>query len=275
LIITADDFGLAAEVNDAVEIGHRDGVLSAASLMVAAPAAPDAVQRAKNLPRLRVGLHLALTDARPALPPRQIPGLVDGAGRLRSDLGRFGLDLALYASLRRQLAAEIAAQFLAFEATGLQLDHVNVHQHFHLHPAVASIVLAVGRRFGMTALRVPYEPRGVLARAEPASASGELAVERLCAGLLRRRALRARLTIPEGVLGRRWSGALSPERLLALIEHTPPGIWEIYLHPATSNEFAGHAPGYRYADEFAALTAPACREALIRTGHNVGGYSDL
>lgn len=243
--------------------------------MVAAPAAADAVQRAKSLPRLRVGLHLALTDARPALPPRQIPGLVDRAGRLRSDLGRLGLDVALYAPLRRQLAAEIEAQFLAFQATGLQLDHVNVHQHFHLHPAVASIVVATGRRFGMAALRVPYEPRRVLAGAAPASAFDELRIERLCAGLLRRRAQRARLTIPDGVLGRRWSGALNPERLLALIEHTPPGVWEIYLHPATSNEFPGHAPGYRYADEFAALTAPASREALIRAGHNVGGYGDL
>ena len=39
LIITADDFGLDLAVNEAVERGHRDGVLTAASLMVAAPAA--------------------------------------------------------------------------------------------------------------------------------------------------------------------------------------------------------------------------------------------
>ena len=39
LIVTADDFGLHEAVNDAVEVASRSGVLTAASLMVAAPAA--------------------------------------------------------------------------------------------------------------------------------------------------------------------------------------------------------------------------------------------
>ena len=37
LIVTADDFGAAREVNDAVEQAHRGGILTAASLMVSAP----------------------------------------------------------------------------------------------------------------------------------------------------------------------------------------------------------------------------------------------
>lgn len=62
LIITADDFGLHGGVNEAVELAHRDGVLNAASLMVGASAAADAVARARRLPRLRVGLHVVLAD---------------------------------------------------------------------------------------------------------------------------------------------------------------------------------------------------------------------
>src|SRR5581483_10915639 len=73
LIITADDFGAAPEVNEAVELAHTNGILTAASLMVAAPAAADAVRRAKALPRLRVGLHIVLVEGRPALPPEQVP----------------------------------------------------------------------------------------------------------------------------------------------------------------------------------------------------------
>ena len=42
LIVTADDFGLAVPVNEAVEEAHRRGILTAASLMVGAPAAADA-----------------------------------------------------------------------------------------------------------------------------------------------------------------------------------------------------------------------------------------
>src|SRR5262245_26273664 len=62
LIVTADDFGLHEAVNDAVERAHRDGVLTAASLMVGAPAAADAIDRARRLPSLRVGLHVVLAD---------------------------------------------------------------------------------------------------------------------------------------------------------------------------------------------------------------------
>ena len=43
LIVTADDFGLHGDVNAAVEQAHCDGILNAASLMVSAPAAADAV----------------------------------------------------------------------------------------------------------------------------------------------------------------------------------------------------------------------------------------
>ncbi|HEY8288911.1 MAG TPA: ChbG/HpnK family deacetylase, partial [Acetobacteraceae bacterium] len=52
---SADDFGLTESVNEAVERAHREGILQAASLMVAAPAAADAVRRARAMPSLRVG----------------------------------------------------------------------------------------------------------------------------------------------------------------------------------------------------------------------------
>ncbi|MEX2036295.1 MAG: ChbG/HpnK family deacetylase, partial [Xanthobacteraceae bacterium] len=76
LVITADDFGLAPEVNQAVEIAHQDGILTAASLMVSGPAAADAVERARRLPGLRVGLHLVLVEGSPTLPPERLPDLV-------------------------------------------------------------------------------------------------------------------------------------------------------------------------------------------------------
>ncbi|MFD0936478.1 hopanoid biosynthesis-associated protein HpnK, partial [Methylobacterium trifolii] len=167
LVVTADDFGLSLEVNQAVEQAHRDGILTAASLMVSAPAAADAVARAKRLPSLRVGLHLVLVEAWPTLPAAALPDLTDGNGLMRRDMERLGLDLALKGTARRQLAAEIRAQFEAYHATGLPLDHVNAHKHFHVHPLIAGAVLRIGRDYGMRAIRVPREPRDLLRRAEP------------------------------------------------------------------------------------------------------------
>ena len=82
LIVCADDFGRDAAVNEAVETAHRDGILTCASLMVAAPAAADAVARARRLRQLRVGLHLVLIDgAAGAAAGRDLGRLVRRDGR--------------------------------------------------------------------------------------------------------------------------------------------------------------------------------------------------
>jgi hypothetical protein len=81
------------------------------------------------------------------------------------------------------------------------------------------------------------------------------------------------LETPDAVFGLAWSGAMTTSRLLGLLRHLPEGRSEIYLHPATTDKFTGHAPGYHYAEELAALTASdvivAAREL------HLGGYADF
>jgi hopanoid biosynthesis associated protein HpnK len=241
--------------------------------MVAGAAAQDAVTRARKLPRLRVGLHIVLVEGLPALPPERVPGLVDAKGFFRTDMARLGLDIALRREIRRQLRAEIEAQFEAYRATGLTLDHVNAHKHFHLHPMIASEITAVGARYGLRGLRVPREPASVLASVEPQAARGPAWVTAPWAALLDWRARRAGLLTPDAVFGLAWSGAMTTSRLHGLLRHLPEGHSEIYLHPATTDNFSGHAPGYRYAEELAALTAPD----VIATARAIqlGGYADF
>ncbi len=275
LIVTADDFGAAREVNDAVEDAHTHGVLTAASLMVAAPAAADAVARAKRISSLRVGLHIVLVEGRPMLPPSAIPDLVDARGYFRTDMVRSATGMFFRPSVRRQLTHEIEAQFDAFKATGLRLDHVNTHKHFHLHPTIASTILKVGKRHGMRAMRVPLEPRAVLLAAEPGCASGPAYVTDPWARLSRARLRRAGLVIPDQVFGLAWSGAMGAQRLAGLIRHLPEGLSEIYLHPATAGGFAGAAPGYRYEGELAALLDPQVMEAAADPDIKRGGFVDF
>jgi hopanoid biosynthesis associated protein HpnK len=257
-----------------VELAHRQGILTAASLMVAATAAADAIARARRLPGLRIGLHLVLVEGTPALPPEQVPDLVDATGRLRTDLARLGLDICARPSVRAQLSAEIEAQFRAYQATGLALDHVNAHKHYHLHPAVADEIIAIGRRFGMRALRVPREPAAVLAEVEPGAGRSLWRFVPLT-GLLAGRARRAGLRSTDCVFGLAWSGAISTARLDGLLRRLPTGSTEIYLHPATRDGFRDCAQGYRYADELAALIDPSVVALARRPDVALGGYSDF
>jgi hopanoid biosynthesis associated protein HpnK len=274
LIVTADDFGAAREVNDAVEAAHRGGVLSAASLMVSAPAAADAIGRARRMPSLRIGLHVVLVEGRPVLPAFAVTHLVDGNGVFRSDMAALGAVLCFSRQARRQLAAEITAQFEAFRDTGLTLDHCNAHKHFHLHPVVGGLIAAIGARFGLRAARVPLESVQVLRKIEPRTPWAPALLTAPFALLLRRRLRTAGLLTPDRVFGLQWSGRMTRDRLAGLIRNLPHGLSEIYLHPATG-PFAGAAADYHYREELEALRAPeviaASRDASLR----LGGFGDF
>ncbi len=274
LCVTSDDFGADPAVNAAVEAAHRDGVLTAASLMVTGAAAADAVARARALPDLGVGLHLVLVDGSPALPASALPDLTGDDGRFRTDMvaSSFGM---LRGRVQAQLRAEITAQFEAFAATGLKLDHANAHKHFHLHPVIGGLMTEIGKRFGLKAIRAPVEPAAILRRVEPVASGTAVRVAGWWARRARARFAAAGLAVPDSVFGLRWSGAMTTTRLARLVAVLPPGFHEIYAHPATDDHYPGHAPGYRYRDELAALCDPSVRAAAVARGARLGSFAGL
>lgn len=274
LIVTADDFGLHEAVNEAVEQAARSGVLTAASLMVGAPAAADAVRRARALPGLAVGLHLVLADGPAVLSPRRIPALVDASGRFGGHMARDGLRFFALPSVRRQLEAEIRAQFQAFADTGLPLDHVNAHKHFHLHPTLLGMMLRIGEEFALPAVRLPREPAWAAGRAgTPARAASGLLAPWLA--LMRRRLSAAGVAHNDQVFGVAGSGSMDEASLLAILARLPEGVSEIYLHPATRNALTPTMSAYRHRDELAALLSPRVRSAVAASGAARGGFREL
>jgi hopanoid biosynthesis associated protein HpnK len=247
--------------------------------MVGETAVADAVARARALPSLRVGLHIALIEAAPVSPPETIPDLVDGEGRFRGDMVAAGFRFFFLPRVRRQLEQEIHAQFAAFAATGLPLDHVNTHKHIHLHPTVAALIIRIGRDYGLRALRLPVEPPRPIAQAsgvETRPGLGATAL-RLWTGQLARTIRRAGLVANDHVFGLAWSGALTEDRLLALIPNLPDGVSEIYGHPATTMTpgIRRTMPDYRHPEELAGLTSPRVRDALAAHGIIRTSFSEL
>ena len=284
VIITGDDFGLSPEVNEAIERAHRSGILAAASLMVAEPAAHDAIARARSLPSLRVGLHLALVRARPAMPPDQIPDLVDAAGRLRTGLAGAGFNFFLRPAARHQLETEIRAQFDLFRKSGLTLDHVDGHCHLHLHPTILGMLLKIGPRYGMRAVRVPFEPfapswRAVHSNFTTRFGHGVLLLPMLASMRLRLR--RAGIVHNDYLFGVNDTGHFTVDRVLALLPHLPDGVSELHFHPATARP-AGISTdenpdriGFEPARELSALLDPRVAAALDDAGVKRITFGDL
>lgn len=260
VIISADDFGLSLAVNDAVEQAHRNGILTTASLMVAGDAAADAVRRARAMPGLKVGLHAVVIEGASVL---RSPHLTDANGWFPSGQLRLGVRYALDGPARRALRREIAAQYAAFAATGLRLDHVNAHKHMHLHPVVGAMLIAEGAGYGLRAIRIPSEPGSVLRACGERPGVGAAALERWTA-LLRWQARRAGLQTNDHVFGIAWSGQMTQARVLRLLPHLPLGTSEIYFHPATYADptLQRLMPGYQHAAELQTLLSPAVRAAI-------------
>jgi hopanoid biosynthesis associated protein HpnK len=265
-------------VNEAIEEANRRGILGSASLMVGAPASQDAILRARRLPALNVGLHLVLVRGRPVLPPGKIPSLVDGAGRFRDGLVRAGFRYFFLPAVRRQVKAEIHAQFEAFRETGLRLDHVNAHNHMHLHPMILGLVLQVGREYGLPAVRLPYEPFFPSWRA-----AGERIPRRLLmriflapwTGLMRIRLKKNNVPCNDYLFGMNDTGRMGKDRVLRLLTHLPQGVSEMYFHPAAAGWKDLSTEGSDSQRELEALLSREVAEALRGSGIRQTSYGDL
>ena len=161
VIINADDFGLCPGVNKAVARAHTDGVLTSATIMTNMPAAAEAVEIARKLPTLGVGVHLNLTEGRPLSPQAAVRPLLDADGRFAFSLAKLSLFSLAPHSFRNAIRTELAAQIQWLLDNALKPTHLDSHKHFHTFPHLFSIVCQLARRFEIPAIRFTSEPKEV------------------------------------------------------------------------------------------------------------------
>jgi hopanoid biosynthesis associated protein HpnK len=234
LIVNADDFGLTSGVNRAIVELHRAGVLTSATLMARAAATEEAIELARATPSLGVGCHVVLVDGEPALPPRELPTLVNQrTGRFQPTFGAFLQRLMTGRIRAGEIEAEAAAQIAQLQSRGLRLTHIDTHKHTHMFPAVLRPVLRAARAAGICAVRNPFEPRWSL-QATPGAAG----IRRIEVTLLRRfepvfRRIVAELGFAstDGALGVLATGTLNAATLASLLSALPAGTFELVAHP--------------------------------------------
>jgi hopanoid biosynthesis associated protein HpnK len=268
LIINADDFGRSRSINEAVIRAHRDGVLTTASLMVNEPDCAEAVELARQNPKLGVGLHLTLLMGHSALPHEKIPNLVNARGEFSNNPVSVGMRYFFQRKLRAQLRAEIHAQFEKFRATGLTLDHVNGHLHMHLHPVVFGILMREAEQLGITHLRLT---RDCLARSNRMTRGRWLyrIAHATIYDVLSRRSrepLRQRGIKHAGItFGLLQDSHVDEDYVLKVLSDLPDGDSELYSHPSLD----------RFKHEFDALISPRVREKIRELGIQLIRYQDL
>lgn len=246
LIVNADDFGLSSSINEAIVRGHREGILTTASLMVNEPAFKEAVAIAKDNPRLGVGLHLWLSSSPVSA----------------------GFRFFFRPSVHPKLRSDIRAQIERFIASGLTLDHVNSHHHLHMHPSVLGILLECLREFKILHVRLTREPVCINLRHIAGRRFRNL-THALIYLMLARRARpsfrKSHLRYPQFVFGLMQNHAVDEAYLKRLLPVLPEGDSELYSHPSMDE----------FRHEFDALVSPRARELVQRLGIRLIRYQDL
>ena len=268
LVVNADDFGRSPAINQAVIRAHREGILTSASLMVNEPHAAEAVALAKKNPSLGVGLHLALVCGVSALPPDQIPQLVNARAQFSNNPVTTGWRYFASRRCREQLRPEIEAQFEKFRATGLPLDHVNGHLHFHLHPVVFEILMETAERHGIKTLRLtndPFRLNAHLAGGRWLYRLVHAAIYRILSARARPVLARKKIRHTDAVFGLLQNAFVDTEFISKLLPLLPPGDSELYSHPSLD----------QFKNEFDALVQPTIKTLAAQLGIQLIRYQDL
>jgi predicted glycoside hydrolase/deacetylase ChbG (UPF0249 family) len=271
LVVNGDDFGLTPGVNAGIVEAHLRGILTSASLFANAPATDDAIRLARQTASLGVGCHLALVDGTPVAPASRVSSLApDGA--FRPTWGAF-LRAAVANTLDvHEVEIELSAQIERLRSSGIVLTHLDGHKHVHAYPPVFEIVARLAHRFGIPAVRVPFERPAIqlLARWLGTGRARRQALENLALApwAARDRALLAQHGLAEAAFrGRALTGLLTPARLRETIERLPPGVSELMMHPGYADAALGRVRTRlreQRAAELALLTDPETLDVVHR-----------
>lgn len=153
-IFNADDFGISTGVNQAIFKAHTEGVLNSTSIMITLKHVPEALEMAKKMPNLKIGLHGNLTNENAVLSASEIPLLVNSDGKFKHGFVNLAvLSLLHPKELKRQAKAEIKAQIEKAKAAGINLSHLDSHRHIHMIPIIFKAFMELKEEYQIPRLR--------------------------------------------------------------------------------------------------------------------------
>lgn len=266
LVVNADDFGLTDDVNRGIIDAHRQGILTATTLMANGSAFEDAARLARETPTLDVGCHLVLVGGNSLVSGKRYP--------------ETPLQL-LSALMRREIRPyeELAAQVRRIIDSGVRPTHLDTHKHTHLAPPVLDAVARLGEEFDIRWVRQPFDfPQKALRTVVPPLKRMTSATLGLMRRHFRRVLERHGCRATDHFSGFQITGRFRTAELVELLALLPDGCTELMCHPGYFGKslLEAHTRLKESREqELAALTAPETRAALAQNRIELVRYAQL
>jgi len=287
LIVNADDFGLTEGVNRAIIEGHRNGIITSATLMANGMAYDSAVAASSGAPALGVGVHLNLTQGRPICSPSQVPSIITSDGSFYPTPGILAWRILTRRVMPGDVENELRSQIEKIVSAGVRITHLDSHKHIHLLPPIFGVVARLAREYGIGCVRCPIEPAASGTRPSQSSREGwprrakqyllGRALSTLAACQVKKLE-NAGLRWPEHFYGLSQTGFLDAAVLDQLLRAVSDGTHEIMCHPGyVDAALLGTRTRLRAQreTELDALTRPGIRQLVAELGIELISYARL
>lgn len=250
LIVNADDFGYSESVSAGILRAHRDGVVTATTLMTNAPHTDAAAKLARVTPSLDVGVHLVLSFDRPLADVARLRSLVDRDGKFFRPKALMSREID-----REEALIEYRAQYArARELLGREPTHLDSHHWVHDHPALEWAIGELARETGAAA-RIHSDEQRERLRARGVRTPDHFAREF------------------------QYEGKVGVAQLLALLERLAKrsGVTELMCHPGEADEALVKRSGYarERPTELSTLTDPRVRAAVSDLHITLATFADV
>lgn len=239
LIITADDYGMCADVNKAIEECVAAGVVLSTNVMTNMSCCESAANLKTKFPELSVGVHFNFTVGIPLSPADKVSSLIDADGKFLS-----------YNKIREagknktydfeQVKTEIKAQYKRYLEICGEADYWNTHENVHVYPDLYSVFRDVSLELGIKKMRSHqriFVPSSTGKSDKSLKWTLTNPVKCLMLNNWQRKSAKLGVASPDGLLVRmNEADKLDLPYLLSNIKWNEKNIAEIAIHPAISGE---------------------------------------
>ena len=237
LIVNADDFGIHSAVNHAVYKAFHEGFLTSTSIIAGGKAFEEAVDLAKKMPGIGIGVHLTLVGSIPGvMPAEEIPSLTWEDGVLCQNYMKLILrDLQGKIELD-DVYREWDAQIQKVLSTGLSITQVDGHQHMHMWSRFTPIAIELCKKYDIPCMRVSDEKfffgfngKNMI---RSFAGTGLSLMSRLHRPMLKKNGIKTN----DHFYGMLYGGHFSEERMYHVVTRIPEGVTEFMCHPANNEK---------------------------------------
>lgn len=278
LIINADDFGLCEGINQGISMLLKKDILEGVSIMPTGYAFEGAVRIAKQYPKIKVGAHLSLLgEGCSVLQKNEIPSLVNKTGNFEKTFYVFLARFLLGRIKKKEIEKEFQAQIQKISQAGLEITHLDSHQHIHMVPGIFGIILKLSKEKDIHFVRLPCVPLGkgyFFSKAKLSRKLYQLILNLLCLiykGVLKRN----NIGFMEHSYGFLESGHLDSNNLRQIFANLKKGPCELITHPAQEDGNLRSMIGYwkyGWQQELETLSSDSLKDLLDNFGIKFAGF---